>query len=140
MFPWGIARLPAPLPDWLAAELERTGHVVADSPSRPSVPAPRRSARPDGPAAHRLLDPLLAELRDCAAVPHGASFTEKLNRAAYTAGGLVGAGHLTDSQAREFLVAAADAARPHQSHRSLTVINSALSAGIGRPLHFKGRP
>ncbi|WP_329391404.1 bifunctional DNA primase/polymerase (plasmid) [Streptomyces sp. NBC_01351] len=138
--PVGAARLPAPLPDWLAAELERTGHVVTDGPFRPAVPPSRRSARPDAPAAHRLLDPLLAEVQDCAAIPHGASFTEKLNRAAYTAGGLVGAGHLTDSQARELLAAAADIARPYQSHRSLAVINSALSAGISRPLHFKGRP
>ncbi|MGW6874578.1 bifunctional DNA primase/polymerase [Streptomyces xanthophaeus] len=138
--PVGEARLPAPLPAWMAAELERTGHVVTDSPSRPALPVPRTAARPTTPVVHRLLDPLLAEVRDCAAVPHGASFTEKLNRAAYTTGGLVGAGHLTDSQARELLAAAADLARPHQSHRSLAVINSALSAGISRPLNVKGRP
>ncbi|MGW7026852.1 bifunctional DNA primase/polymerase [Streptomyces xanthophaeus] len=138
--PVGKTRLPAPLPAWMAAELERTGHMVTDSPSHLALPVPRRTARPNAPAVHRLLDPLLAEVRDCHAVPHGVSFTEKLNRAAYTAGGLVGAGHLTDSQARELLVAAADVARPHQSHRSLSVINSALSAGTSRPLNVKGRP
>ncbi|MDH6544822.1 bifunctional DNA primase/polymerase [Streptomyces sp. SPB4] len=143
----GAARLPAPLPDWLAAELTRTGHLVdgdgpaRPAPLRPSTAAPRRPAlKPNGKGAHRLLDPLLAEVRGCAAVPQGASFTEKLNRAAYTAGGLVAAGHLTDAGARELLTAAADEARPHQSHRSLAIINSALSAGLHRPLHLKGRP
>ncbi|MET8752000.1 bifunctional DNA primase/polymerase [Streptomyces sp. NPDC004667] len=144
--PVGPARLPAPLPDWLAAELTRTGHVVDDGPARSAPttatrPAPRRPApRPDSTGAHRLLEPLLAEVHGCAAVPQGASFTEKLNRAAYTAGGLVAAGHLTDVEARELVTAAADEARPHQSHRSLAIINSALSAGLHRPLHLKGRP
>lgn len=111
-----------------------------NSPSRPAAPAPRRAASTDGTAAHRLLDPLLAEVQDCAAVPQGASFTEKLNRAAYTAGGLVAGGYFTQSQVRELLTAAAETARPHQIHRSVSVINSALSAGQSRPLHLKGRP
>ncbi|GLV88232.1 hypothetical protein Slala03_79210 [Streptomyces lavendulae subsp. lavendulae] len=140
--PVGPARLPAPLPDWLAAELTRTGHLVGgDGTARPAAPASRRPAlKPDATGAHRLLDPLLREVHGCAAAPQGASFTEKLNRAAYTAGGLVAAGHLTDAEARELLTAAADEARPHQSHRSLAIINSALSAGLHRPLHLKGRP
>ncbi|MFD9517918.1 bifunctional DNA primase/polymerase [Streptomyces sp. NPDC059979] len=138
--PVGSARLPAPLPGWLAAELQRTGHVVAEMPVPPALPAPRRPLKPDSTAAHRLLDPLLTEVAGCASVTHGASFTEKLNRAAYTAGGLVAAGHLTDSRARELLTSAADAARPHQSHRNHAVITSALSAGLSRPLHLKGRP
>ncbi|MEU9304001.1 bifunctional DNA primase/polymerase [Streptomyces sp. NPDC048269] len=137
--PVGAARLPAPLPEWLAAELQRTGHAVPEQPAHPPVPAPRRVAKPDSTAAHHLLGPLLAEVEGCAAASHGASFTEKLNRAAYTAGGLVAAGHLTDSGARDLLTSAADAARPHQSHRSLAVITSALSAGLNRPLHLKGR-
>ncbi|MFD8978493.1 bifunctional DNA primase/polymerase [Streptomyces sp. NPDC059564] len=139
--PVGPARLPAPLPGWLAAELARTGHVVDDSPARPATAqVPRPAARPDSTGAQRLLEPLLAAVQACAAVPQGASFTEKLNRAAYTAGGLVAAGHLTDTEARELLTVAADAARPHQSHRSLATITSALSAGLHRPLHLKGRP
>lgn len=79
-------------------------------------------------------------MRDCAAASEGTAFTEKLNRAAYTAGGLIASGHLTDSQAHDLLTAAADAARPQRSRHSLTVITSALSAGASRPLHFKGRP
>ncbi|MDX3539919.1 bifunctional DNA primase/polymerase [Streptomyces sp. MB09-01] len=138
--PVGPARVPAPLPDWLAAELQRTGHVVSATTVSPPAQAPRHAAKRNSTSAHRLLEPLLAEVEGCAAVANGASFTEKLNRAAYTAGGLVAAGHLTDLQARELLTAAADAARPHQSHRSIAVITSALSAGHSRPLHLKGRP
>ncbi|MFJ6054704.1 bifunctional DNA primase/polymerase [Streptomyces sp. NPDC092307] len=138
--PVGSARLPSPLPGWLAAELQRTGHVVAEKPVPPVSSAPRRSQKPDSTAAARLLDPLLAAVEGCAAVTYGASFTEKLNRAAYTAGGLVAAGHLTDARAHELLTAAADAARPHQNHRNHAVIASALSAGLSRPLHLKGRP
>ncbi|MFD7026587.1 bifunctional DNA primase/polymerase [Streptomyces sp. NPDC059917] len=147
--PVGPARTPARLPGWLAAELARTGHVVelartgdvADGDlARPPASAvrPVRSGRET--AARRLLDPLLAEVQRCGTVPRGAGFTEKLNRAGYTAGGLVAAGHLTGARARELLTAAADTARPDQGHRSLAIINSALSAGLRRPLPLKGRP
>ncbi|MFD3677665.1 bifunctional DNA primase/polymerase [Streptomyces sp. NPDC058613] len=139
--PVGAARLPAPLPEWLAAELQRTGHAISATPAvRPPIPPPRRTGKTDSNTAHRLLAPLLAEVEGCAAATHGTSFTEKLNRAAYTAGGLVAAGHLSTHQACALLKAAADGARPHQSQRSLTVITSALSAGLSRPLHVKGRP
>lgn len=137
--PVGTERLPALLPDWLAAELRRTGHPMNTEPA--PVPSPRpAAARPTGRRAHRLLEPLLAEVQACAAATEGTAFTEKLNRAAYTAGGLIASGHLTDSQARDLLTTAADAARPHRSRHSLTVIASALSAGAARPLHPKGRP
>ncbi|WP_328322408.1 bifunctional DNA primase/polymerase [Streptomyces sp. NBC_00388] len=137
--PVGTARLPAVLPDWLAAELRRTGHTVRDEPVH--VPPPRpASKRPTGRGANRLLEPLLAQVEACAAAPEGTAFTEKLNRAAYTAGGLIASGHLTEDQARGLLTTAADAARPNRSRHSLTVIASALSAGAARPLHPKGRP
>ncbi|MFE5108361.1 bifunctional DNA primase/polymerase [Streptomyces sp. NPDC056663] len=137
--PVGPARLPAVLPDWLAAELHRTGHPVDDRPA--SVPPPRRiPAGPTRQRAHQLLEPLLAQVEACAAAPEGTAFTEKLNRAAYTAGGLIASGHLTNSQARDLLTAAADTARPHRSRHSHSVITSALSAGASRPLHVKGRP
>ncbi|MFF0739373.1 bifunctional DNA primase/polymerase [Streptomyces sp. NPDC004111] len=151
--PVGETRLPAPLPDWLAAELARTGHTGGDptgttdaqkatgAPSAPfGVPAPRLRPRRAPRAAERLLEPLLAEVAACAAVQEGASFTEKLNRAAYTAGGLVAGGHLADSFVRELLAQSAQAARPHQSQRSTTIIESALAAGATRPLHPQGRP
>ncbi|MFG2894963.1 bifunctional DNA primase/polymerase [Streptomyces sp. NPDC048248] len=137
--PVGAARLPALLPDWLATELQRTGHTNTIHPT--PVPSPRRTpTRPARQRAHRLLEPLLAQVEACATATEGTAFTEKLNRAAYTAGGLIASGHLTESQARDVLTAAADTARPHRSRHSLTVIASALSAGAIRPLHLKGRP
>lgn len=134
----GDARYPAPLPQWLADEFLRTHHVLAPAPQPAAVtPAPRR--RRAVKSAERLLDPLVAEVAACAAVPQGASFTEKLNRAAYTAGGLVKGGHLTEAEVRQMLLEAARAARPAQEHRNLTIIESALSAGAQRPLHPRGR-
>lgn len=136
--PVGAARQPAPLPGWLAAELVRTHHVPAEIPqaAAPDV-APRRRRSVKG--AERLLDPLLGEVSACAATPEGASFTEKLNRAAYTAGGLVQAGHLAEGETRTLLLEAARAARPAQEGRNLAIIESALSAGAQRPLHPRGR-
>ncbi|MFD5898566.1 bifunctional DNA primase/polymerase [Streptomyces sp. NPDC060366] len=137
--PVGTARFPALLPSWLAAELQRTGHRTDDQPE--PLPSPRRAAtRPATKRAHRLLEPLLAQVEACAAAVEGTAFTEKLNRASYTAGGLIAGGHLTESQARDLLTAAADAARPHRHRHSLAVITSALSAGSSRPLHLEGRP
>ncbi|MFI5801903.1 bifunctional DNA primase/polymerase [Streptomyces sp. NPDC051561] len=156
----GETRLPAPLPDWLADELVRTGHAIQDQavapatptdPEKPpkasdapsgafAVPTPRGRPRRAPRAAERLLEPLLAEAAACASVPEGASFTEKLNRAAYTAGGLVAGGHLADHVVRELLAQAARAARPHQPQRNTTIIESALAAGATRPLHPQGRP
>ncbi|WP_338704400.1 bifunctional DNA primase/polymerase (plasmid) [Streptomyces sp. Q6] len=134
--PLGTARTPALLPDWLAAELVRTGHVPP-SPAAAPVPVPRRS-RP-GKGADRLLAPLLAEVAACAAVPEGASFSEKLNRAAYTVGGLTAGGYLTEAEGLALLWDVARTARPGQERRSRTIIESALSAGAQRPLHPRGR-
>ncbi|MFG2503299.1 bifunctional DNA primase/polymerase [Streptomyces sp. NPDC048441] len=142
--PVGAARVPEPLPDWLAAELARTRHVPAPAAAPAQIPRPaaapeatrrRRSVK----GAERLLNPLLAEVAACAATPEGASFTEKLNRAAYTAGGLVQGGHLARGEARALLLETARAARPAQEGRNLTIIESALSAGAQRPLHPRGR-
>ncbi|MFE9727350.1 bifunctional DNA primase/polymerase [Streptomyces sp. NPDC005794] len=135
----GTARMAAPLPSWLATELQRTGHPVNNEPT-PSLPPRTRPSVPDRQKAHRLLEPLLAQVEACAAASEGTAFTEKLNRAAYTAGGLVAGGHLGHDQAQDLLTAAADAARPHRHRHSSAVISSALSAGATRPLHLKGRP
>ncbi|MCX4460712.1 bifunctional DNA primase/polymerase [Streptomyces sp. NBC_01728] len=139
--PVGPARMPAPLPSWLAAELTRTGHVVSSRPaeSPAAVPVPRTPRRRAHKAAERILEPLLQQVTACGAVPQGVGFTEKLNRAAYTAGGLVRAGHLAESEARTLLQEAANRARPGQEHRILVVIDSALSAGAQHPFHPKGR-
>ncbi|MFF7249984.1 bifunctional DNA primase/polymerase [Embleya sp. NPDC008237] len=133
--PVGPTRVPAPLPAWLADDLRRTGHTVADRPSAPPPPPPTRTGRGRGKDALRSLAPLLETVAACAASPQGAGFSDKLNRAAYTAGGLVAAGWLTEARARELLDEAADVARPHQRRRSASIIASALSAGARRPLH-----
>ncbi|MFE7045483.1 bifunctional DNA primase/polymerase [Streptomyces atratus] len=135
--PLGAVRAPAPLPAWLSAELKRTGHVIQASP----VPAPRpaRQARlPQTGAAQALLQPLIETVRECAAFAEGTGFTEKLNRAAYTAGGLAAAGHLSQAEARQELAEAAHYARPHQTRRSESIIDAALSAGASRPFYPKG--
>ncbi|WP_331738495.1 bifunctional DNA primase/polymerase [Embleya sp. NBC_00896] len=134
--PIGATRVPAPLPAWLADDLRRTGHTVTDHPSAPPpAPPPTHSNGGDTRDALRSLAPLLEKVAACAASPQGTGFSEKLNRAAYTAGGLVAAGRLTDARAHELLVTAADTARPQQQRRSASVIASALSAGARRPLH-----
>ncbi|GAA2606789.1 hypothetical protein GCM10010424_68420 [Streptomyces lienomycini] len=140
--PVGETRYPAPLPEWLAAELSRTGHTPAPAPTAAAgrvdaTPLPVR--RPAAKSAFRILNPLLEEVAQCAATPEGASFTEKLNRAAYAAGGLVQGGHLSEAEVRELLLQTARQARPHQERRNLTIIESALSAGAQRPFHPRGR-
>ncbi|MFD5881916.1 bifunctional DNA primase/polymerase [Streptomyces yangpuensis] len=142
--PLGAVRRPAPLPSWLAQELQRTGHLPA-----PHIPAPRPvppRARQAVAAAGggkdqtaRLLTALLADVAACAQVSQGAGFTEKLNRAAYSLGGLVAAGHLTDVAAVEALQEVAAAARPGQEQRSAQIIRSGMAAGAQRPLHLGGR-
>jgi hypothetical protein len=137
--PEGPARLPAVLPEWLGAELVRTGHLVQPAPVRPRSPAPSRSFRLRGEGGRRVLGPLLADVGACAGTPEGAAFTEKLNKAAYTAGGLAAAGHLDEATARALLREAAHAARPRQGPRNERIIDDALAAGSARPLHLKGR-
>lgn len=136
--PLGAVREPAPLPAWLAAELRRTGHVT---PRVSPVPGPRphRPARtPRSGGAQAFLRPLIETVRACAAHAEGTGFTEKLNRAAFTAGGLAAAGHLNQAEARQELAEAAHYARPHQNRRNETIIDAALSAGASRPFHPKG--
>jgi hypothetical protein len=91
-------------------------------------------------AGSRALAPLLAQVAACGAVPEGAGFTEKLNRAAYTAGGLVAAGLLAEAEAERALREAAGQARPGQERRYGAVIRGGLSAGRTRPLTPGGRP
>ncbi|MFG2638405.1 bifunctional DNA primase/polymerase [Streptomyces sp. NPDC048362] len=134
----GPSHLPAPLPEWLGEELVRTGHTL-QRPSTSSRP-PTFRRRPLTPRrAHRILDPLLSEVAECAATSEGAAFTEKVNKAAYTAGGLAAAGHLDEHATRSLLLAAAETARPWQSARNERIIDDALAAGSARPLHLEGR-
>ncbi|WP_433259798.1 bifunctional DNA primase/polymerase (plasmid) [Streptosporangium sp. CA-135522] len=144
----GDCRRPAPLPDWLAQELIRTGHLPAAAPapppaSPPVVPARARQAVIAAGGGRtrvtRILQTVLAEVTACAAVPQGAGFSDKLNRAAYTAGGLVASGHLSEAEAEQLLTEAAGQARPGQERRCAQIIRSGLTAGAGRPFHIEGR-
>ncbi|MGW8954709.1 bifunctional DNA primase/polymerase [Streptomyces sp. NPDC055709] len=142
--PIGQALTPAPLPEWLSQELARTGHLPT-----PSIPAPRpvpsRALRAVIAAgggrdrATRALATVLADVAACAMTPEGAGFSDKLNRAAYTAGGLVAGGHLGEQAATQALTDAAALARPGQSRRAESIIRSGMNAGRAHPLHVGGR-
>lgn len=142
----GPVREPAPLPDWLARELERTGHLAAPAavPAAGPRPVPPRArqavlAAGGGGAPPRVLAGVLAEVAACAAVPEGAAFSEKLNRAAYTAGGLVASGQLAEATALRVLGEAAERARPGRGRRCEAIIRGGLRAGLARPLYPGGR-
>ncbi|WP_329113099.1 bifunctional DNA primase/polymerase [Streptomyces sp. NBC_01465] len=144
--PVGAARDPGLLPDWLAAELERTGHLAPArrTPVHRVVPPPRArqavaAAGGGRTAASKALDKVLSEVAACAALPEGAAFSEKLNRAAYTAGGLVAAGHLSWADAERTLTELAAGVRPGQERRCEAIIRSGLHAGERRPLALGGR-
>lgn len=138
--PVGDARTPAPLPVWLAQELERTHHLpAAHVPAPRPVPARARqaviAAGGSREPATRALATVLADVAACAALPEGAGFSEKLNRAAFTAGGLAAAGHLTEQDAERILLETANLARPGQERHSAQIIRSGMTAGARRPLH-----
>ncbi|MDK0524521.1 bifunctional DNA primase/polymerase [Streptomyces sp. ML-6] len=140
----GPAREPAALPDWLARELARTGHLPpAHVPApRPVPPRARQAVLAAGggrDAAGRALAKVLGEVAACASVPEGAAFSAKLNRAAYTVGGLVASGHLSADAAEQALRDAAEQARPGQERRYGAIIRSGLNAGLLRPLSPGGR-
>ncbi|WP_326695816.1 bifunctional DNA primase/polymerase [Streptomyces sp. NBC_01766] len=142
--PVGRAREPAPLPGWLACELERTGHLPSPrlTAPRPVPPRARQAVIAAGggrSAAGRVLNGALAEVAGCAAVAEGAAFSEKLNRAAYIAGGLVAAGLLDAEEAERCLYTAAEHARCGQERRYSAIIRCGLGAGQLRPLRLEGR-
>ncbi|MFE2716552.1 bifunctional DNA primase/polymerase [Streptomyces mirabilis] len=143
--PVDSVREPTALPAWLAQELERTGHLPA-----PSIPAPR----PVPPRAQqavlaagggrdriqRMLASVLAPIEACGHVTEGAGFSDTLNRAAYTLGGLVAAGRLTEEEAELALTQAAADARPGQERRAAQIIRSGMTAGRQHPLHTRRGP
>ncbi|WP_435053434.1 bifunctional DNA primase/polymerase [Kitasatospora phosalacinea] len=143
--PIGQTRTPAPLPTWLAAELLRTHHTDPPAPATaaPQGPPPRArqaiAAAGGRSPAHSMLAGLLDDVAACSTAAEGTGFSEKLNRAAFTAGGLVAGGYLTEDQAEDLLRQAAATARPHQHRRSETIIRAGLAAGTRSPLHPRGR-
>ncbi|MFD9442442.1 bifunctional DNA primase/polymerase [Streptomyces sp. NPDC060006] len=139
------ARAPAPLPRWLAAELERTGHRPPPPAPRVQTPVPRRAhaavlaAGGSRAAAAKTLSTVLNAVLDCGAVTEGAGFSDKLHQAAFTAGGLVGAGRMNLTDAESLLLTAAEQARPGRQKRSAQIIRSGLAAGSRRPLEWGDR-
>ncbi|MFJ5213079.1 bifunctional DNA primase/polymerase [Streptomyces nigra] len=137
------AREPAALPVWLAQELERTGHLPAASIPAPRPVPPRAqqavlAAGGGRDRTQRMLASILAPVDACGEVSEGAGFSDALNRAAFTLGGLVAAGRLTEDEAEQALTRAAETARPGQERRAAQIIRSGLVAGRRRPLHGGG--
>ncbi|MPY58800.1 bifunctional DNA primase/polymerase [Streptomyces spongiae] len=142
--PVGVVREPAPLPVWLAQELQRTGHLpTASIPApRPVPPRAQQAVLAAGggrSAVQSFLASVLADIKACGQVEEGAGFSEVLNRAAYTLGGLVAAGRLSQEEAERTLTETACVARPGQERRIDQIIRSGLSAGLKRPLYATGR-
>ncbi|MEW1914609.1 bifunctional DNA primase/polymerase [Kitasatospora sp. NPDC085895] len=141
----GTSRSPAPLPNWLAQDLLRTHHAEElHSPTAAATMPPPRArqaviAAGGATSVPKALHTVLAEVAACAAAPEGMGFTEKLNRAAFTAGGLVAAGRLRPHEAESLLRETATTARPHQDRRCESIIRTGLEAGARRPLHPQGR-
>ena len=141
------AQEPAPLPDWLAHELERTGHRNTPAPTVPGprpVPARARqavlAAGGTMPGTNRVVAAAIESVAECGRAPEGTGFSSVLNRAAYTLGGLVAAGALPRSQAEQLLAETAAVVRPGQERRAAQIIDSGLAAGERRPLHLGSRP
>ncbi|MEV6841630.1 bifunctional DNA primase/polymerase [Streptomyces sp. NPDC051133] len=141
--PAGMVREPAVLPNWLGQELERTGHLPASHlPAPRSVPprAQQAIAAAGGGRSHPrgMLAAVLAPVEACGHVPEGAGFSDALNRAAYTLGGLVAAGRLGQEEAERVLKETAAMVRPGQERRAEQIIRSGLTAGLKRPLYTSG--
>jgi hypothetical protein len=142
--PAGDVREPAALPLWLAQELERTNHLPApNTPApRPVPPRARQAVLAAGGGRDRIqhtLATILAPVEACGQVAEGAGFSDTLNRAAYTLGGLIAAGRLPQKEAEQALKETAAAARPGQERRIEQIIRSGLAAGLKRPLYASGR-
>ena len=136
------AREPADLPPWLAQELERTGHKPV-SHRFSAVPVPPRAQQAVLAAGggrdlvQHTLAAVLAPVAACGEVTEGAGFSDTLNRAAYTIGGLVAAGRLALDEAERALWETATAARPGQESRVEHIIRSGLAVGLRRPLYAR---
>lgn len=146
----GEHREPVLLPSWLAGELTRTGHLLpgtADERVEPAVPNRARAAAlaarrgsgggssAPGRWAERTAATVLDAVADCGRVPEGAGWSGVLNRAAFTLGGLVAGGHITEEAAHTALLDAALRARPAKQAAALGIIRSGLAAGTRQALY-----
>lgn len=138
----GEVRTPARLPGWLAGALERTGHLLTTATARPRAAAvpnlARQIAAPRARTAwaSAVAATALAQVAECERLPEGSGWSSKLNRAAYTLGGLVAAGLVSsDAEAHAALVDVAVQARPQREREAHRIIQSGLVAGQRRPLN-----
>lgn len=145
--PVGPCRRPTLLPGWLAGALERTGHLLSAQPTRQQRPEVPNRARmvTSSPAttsawARKVTATCLSEVAGCVSISEGSGWHSKVNRAAFTLGGLVAAGLITsDSEAKAVLLEAALYARPQRERQALSIIQSGLVAGQRQPLTPKDR-
>ncbi|MFJ3663125.1 phage/plasmid primase, P4 family [Streptomyces sp. NPDC090119] len=115
---------PAAAPEWLLTTL--TTKPAAPAPAAPGtvvLPADRHDAY-----TRRALQ---AECDAIAAATDGDQ-NNQINTSAFNIGTLVGAGALTETEARDALLAAARAGH-HPDSRALPTIHSGLTAGIAHP-------
>jgi hypothetical protein len=143
--PVGDTREPAALPLWLAQELQRTGHLPTPNVPASGVPSRARQAvlaAGGGREGLRyILATVLAPVQACGQMTEGAGFSDALNRAAYTLGGLIAAGRVAQEEAEHALKETATAVRPGQERRIEQIIRSGVAAGLKRPLYdSKRRP
>lgn len=127
-YEWSVDALPskvrpAPLPDWIVEALT----------AKPE-PAPAPSTPPPAPVSglDRYVQTAMdREFQSVAACPPGRR-NDTLNRAAYNLGTLVGAGQVSETQARSHLETAAVACGLKKSEYAATIA-SGLAAGIANP-------
>lgn len=137
----GDVRSPARLPGWLAGALERTGHLVRPV-QRPRVAAvpnlARQVAAPQTQStwASAVTTTALMQVAECGRLSEGSGWSTKLNKAAFTLGGLIASGLIaSDAEVRRALVDAALQARPQRGREANRIIEAGLTAGLRRPLN-----
>ncbi|MEU1569087.1 bifunctional DNA primase/polymerase [Streptomyces mirabilis] len=141
----GPMTAPALLPDWLAGQLTRSGHLIEEpyaALDHPAVPnrarAAARVARVESRSwAEKTVATALGQIAACGQLAEGAGWSATVNKAAYTLGGLVAAGHITEGAALEALRGAAISARPSKENVAWGIISSGFAAGKRRALHPK---
>ncbi|WP_309049269.1 phage/plasmid primase, P4 family [Streptomyces sp.] len=117
---------PVGAPSWLLAALT-TKPIPAPAPAGPAAPMPLAPERLDAYTRRAVQ----AECDNVARAADGEQ-NNQINESAFRIGTLVGAGALTETEARQALLAAARAGG-HPDGRAIPTINSGLTAGIAHP-------
>jgi putative DNA primase/helicase len=116
---------PVAAPDWLLTALQ-----TKPTPTPAPAPAATFTLSPDRLDAYTR-KALQAECDAIVQAPDGDQ-NNRINTAAFNIGTLVGAGALTEAEARQALLAAARAGN-HPDGRAIPTINSGLTAGMANP-------